>query len=416
MLAKLHKEEWGRVVASLLRIVPDLDLAEESAQEAFALALVRWAEVGVPASPRAWLVGTAKHHALDRLRHRRIEGKHEAELSYVADTSRAVAAPDAGLGEIEDDRLRLFFTCCHPALAEDARIALTLRTLAGLTTEEIARAFLVPTTTMQQRLVRAKERLAQGGVRYEVPGPDELEERLPAVLATVYLVFNEGYRASTGDALVRVDLCEEAITLGRTLVSLVDGDGGVLGLLALMLLTHARRDTRTASDGSLVLLDAQDRTRWDRTSIEEGRALVRRALRAPVLSRYALEAAIQAVHSEADRPEDTRWAEIEGLYAWLHNLAPTPVVALNAAVAHAMAGDVEGGLGRIEPLAGALASYAPFHAARADFLRRLGRTDEARDAYQRAATLAGTEPERRFLAGRAQALGGAPAGTERVIG
>jgi RNA polymerase sigma-70 factor, ECF subfamily len=407
-LAALHKEAWGRVVASLLRVVPDLDLAEESAQEAFALALVRWPETGLPDRPRAWLVGTGRHLALDRLRRRRIEGKYEAELAYVEDATRAVADPSEAALELEDERLRLFFTCCHPALPEDARIALTLRTLAGLTTEEIARAFLVPVVTMQQRLVRAKAKLAADRVPYEVPGERELPERLPAVLATIYLVFNEGYSASAGDSLVRAALCQEAISLGRTLAALVEGDGGVLGLLALMLLTDARRAARTDASGELVLLGDQDRSRWDRAMIDEGRALVRRALRAPALSRYALEAAIQAVHSEAERAADTRWAEIEGLYAVLLRLAPTPVVALNAGVAHALAGDLEGGLARIEPLEEALAEYAPFHAARADLLRRLGRGGEARAAYERAASLAGTEPERRFLSGRAAAIGAVP--------
>jgi RNA polymerase sigma-70 factor (ECF subfamily) len=396
-VARAHREEWGRIVATLIRLVGDFDLAEEGAQEAFTLALEKWEVEGVPENPRAWLVSTARHRALDRLRARRREDAHAAELTYV-ESLREAKTIDALA--IEDDRLRLFFTCCHPALAPEAQVALTLRTLSGLTTEEIARAFLVPVVAMQQRLVRAKARIAEAQIPYEIPEPSELPERLPAVLTAIYLVFNEGYAASRGAELVRGDLCDEAIALGRVLAELAPSEGGVLGLLALMLLTHARRAARSTPEGELVLLDEQDRARWDRAMIDEGRALVRIALGRPVLTTYALQAAVAAVHADAARAEDTDWAQIATLYAWQMRLAPSPVVALNAAVAYALGASVEEGLARVDALAEELDAYGPFHAARADLLRRLERAAEATAAYERALQLAGSDPERRYLARR----------------
>lgn len=394
VLDRVHREEWGRIVATLVRLLGSLDRAEEAAQEAFAVALEAWA-AEVPAQPRAWLIATARHKGLDRLRRARREVEHDEHVGP------SVPPPDERGLELADDRLRLLFTCCHPILPEDAQVALTLRTLCGLTSEEIARAFLVPVTTMQQRIVRAKRALADAKVPYEVPERSELDDRVPAVLTTLYLVFNEGHSASRGEALVRHDLCEEAISLARALAEGLPDQAGAIGLLGLMLLTHARRDARLDAAGEIVTLDEQDRSRWDRTMIEEGRALVRRALRTTPLTRYALQGAVAAVHADAARAEDTDWAEIAALYGLQLRLSPSPVVELNAAVAHALAHDVAEGLRRVLALEGELAGYSPFHAARADLLRRLGRLDEAAEAYRRAAELAGTEPERRFLSRRA---------------
>lgn len=394
-LAAVHKEEWGRIVATLLRTIRDVDLAEECAQEAFSIAVARWREEGVPEQPRAWLVATARHKALDRLRRRRVESEHAREEALLSSELSSELGPE--LGEIGDDRLRLLFTCCHPALAPEAQVALTLRTLGGLTAEEIARAFLVPVPTMQQRIVRAKALLEDRRIPYEVPEARELPERMPAVLTTLYLIFNEGHSASRGEALLRVDLCEEAISLGRALAQGLPDAAGPIGLLGLLLLSHARRRARVDAQGELVTLDEQDRSLWDHPMADEGRALVRRALGMAPLTRFAVQGAIAAVHADAPIAADTNWAEIAALYNVHLRIAPSPIVALNAAVAHALAHDVEEGLRGVEALAGELSSYAPFHAARGELLRRLDRPDASRAAFLRASELAGTSPERRHL-------------------
>jgi RNA polymerase sigma-70 factor, ECF subfamily len=400
-------------VATLIRVLGDFDLAEEAVQEAFAVALERWPRDGLPDNPAAWIITTARNRAIDRLRRQR-------RLVEKTETLRRLAALDASAEDpvtqttIPDDRLRLMFTCCHPALAIEARVALTLRTLGGLTTEEIARAFLVPEPTMAQRLVRAKRKIRDAGIPYRVPPDHALPERLRAVLAVVYLVFNEGYAASAGDTLIRRELCAEAIRLGRVLAGLMPDEPEVLGLLALMLLQDSRRDARVSGDGELVLLEDQDRSRWDRVEIEEGTALVERAVRLRRPGPYQIQAAIASLHATAARPEDTDWPQIALLYGRLARLQPSPVVRLNLAVAVAMAEGPERGLAAMEPLAGSLRGYHHFHAARADLLRRMGRHEEARPAYLRALELATNDVERRFLERRLREVGGhEPSGRPR---
>jgi len=389
----IYRAESRRVFATLVRLLGDFDLAEEALSEAFRAALEQWPQEGVPANPRAWLVSTGRFKAIDAIRRRaRFDPLEEDH----AETLAAEEAPEPE--EIEDDRLRLVFTCCHPALAHDAQVALTLREVCGLTTEEIARAFLTPAPTLAQRIVRAKNKIRDARIPYEVPGPKELPERLDAVLRTIYLVFNEGYSASSGDSLTRADLSGEAIRLGRLLVDLLP-EAEAIGLLALMLLQESRRTARSSASGDLVLLEDQDRKLWSRELIAEGSALVERTLATRRFGPYCIQAAIAAVHAEAPNFATTDWAQIVGLYDVLSRLDPSPVVELNRAVALAMREGPAAGLALIEAILarGELKDYHLAHAARADLYRRLGRGTEARASYERALALARQEPERRFL-------------------
>jgi RNA polymerase sigma-70 factor (ECF subfamily) len=413
---RIVREERQHALATLIRLVGDWDVAEEALQEAFEAAIVQWAETGVPDQPRAWLIRTARNKAVDRVRKQaRLEKRAELlaqakdEGAYEPDDAvdETAVAHDASDDDV-DDRLRLIFTCCHPALAREAQVALTLRALCGLSTEEIARAFLTPAPTMAQRLVRAKAKIRDAGIPYRVPPREEWSERLEAVLAVVYLVFTEGYAATSGDALVRRELTAEAIRLARLLVRL-SPSVDVLGLLALLMLTDARRDARATASGDVVLLEDQDRTKWDRAEVEEGLLLVERALRAGPPGPYALQAAIAGLHAQAARSEATDWKQIVGLYDRLYAIVPTPVVALNRAVAVAMCDGPAAALPLLDELAASreLREYHLLPAARADLLRRLGRNDDAADAYREALTLVGNEPERRFLARRLAEVEGA---------
>ena len=388
----------GRIVATLIGITRDFDLAEESAQEAFTAAVDQWRESGVPEFPRAWIIQTARHKAIDRIR-RQARLKEKLE-SYAADGwAPAIEEPDYDNGEIPDDRLRLIFTCCHPALALEAQVALTLRTLCGLETDEIARAFLVPATTMAQRLVRAKRKIRDAGIPYTVPQTNDMADRLDAVLTAIYLVFNEGYAATRGGPLVRTDLCAEAIRLGRLVRTLMapQPPAEATALVALMLLHDARRDARLDAAGDLVVLEEQDRSRWDRRQIAEALPLVDEALGGGP-GPFALQAAISAVHCRAGRAEDTDWPQIVRLYDLLERLQPSPIVSLNRAVAVAMASDPEA-LEIVDRLAAAgdLDNYHLLHAARADLLRRLWSATEAAKSYRRALELVTNDSERRFL-------------------
>ena len=400
-LEQLYREDYGRIVAAVIRLVGDFDLAEESIHDAFAAALEQWPREGQPASPRAWIIGAARHKAIDRLRRRGRLDHHLRQLSALADPPAAPAGePDSAAADsVPDDRLRLIFTCCHPALALDAQVALSLRTLCGLTTEEIARAFIVPAATMAQRLVRAKRKIRAAAIPYEVPPDDLLPARLEAVMAVIYLIFNEGYAATSGAALVRGDLCLEAIRLGRILNELIAGNAELRGLLALMLLHDARRPARLDAAGDLVLLEDQDRTRWNPTQIREGLALAAAAMSSPAPGPYAIQAAIAAAHARSVSAAATDWREIAALYTVLTRIQPSPVVELNRAVAVAMAEGCEYGLLLIDRIEnqGELRDYHLLWSARADLLRRLGRWHEARHAYRQALALVADEPQRRFL-------------------
>jgi RNA polymerase sigma-70 factor (ECF subfamily) len=388
----VFRAERARVLASTIRVTNgDFDLAEEMVQDAFAAAIARWPVEGTPAEPRAWLTTVARFKAIDTIR-RRIKLRTIVEAE---DDAAGGAAGELDLVSVQDDRLRLIYTCCHPALALEAQVALTLRTLGGLTTDEIARAFLTAPVTMAQRLVRAKGKIKDARIPYVVPEASELAERTDAVMAVVYLIFNEGYAATAGDSLLRRELSHEAIRLGRLVVELTEA-GEAKGLLALMLLHDSRRDARIDDRGDLVLLEDQDRGRWDRAEIDEALALVPVALRAGP-GPYGLQAAIAALHASAATPADTDWPQIAALYGELYRRQPTPIIALNHAVAVAMWQGPAIGLPLVDQLAGELADYHLWHAARADLLRRLGRTAEAAAAYRAALALAGSEPERRFL-------------------
>jgi RNA polymerase sigma-70 factor (ECF subfamily) len=407
-LEKLHREESGRVLSTLIRLLGDFDLAEEMLQEAYAVALEKWPVEGEPSNPRAWLISTARHKAIDRFRRdRRFETKRDqiAKTVPVAEPP-AAEANDSTDDMFPDDQLRLIFTCCHPALAEDAQVALTLHTICGVTTEQISKAFLVPLQTMAQRLVRAKRKIRDANVPYRIPSPEDLPDRLEAVRLIVYLIFNEGYFASTGDALIRRELCAEAIRLGSVLCQLLPRDAETRALLALMLLHDSRSDARVTADGELILLEDQCRARWHADQIREGTALLESALRSGADGSYALQASIAALHANAKTAAETDWAQIAALYSALLKIHPSPVIEVNRAVAVAMARTPQDGLVLLDALA-AREELAEFHllpAARADLLRRLGKFDEAADAYRRALALATNDVERRFLRRRLSEL------------
>ena len=397
---KLHREESGRILATLIGLLGDFDLAEEMLQEAYATALQKWPAEGTPTNPRAWLISTARHKAIDRIRRdRRFETKSE-EISRSA---QSIVQPDAAVEDdddmVSDDRLRLIFTCCHPALPIEARVALTLRTVCGVTTEEISKAFLVPVPTMAQRLVRAKSKIRDAGIPYRVPLQEDLRDRLDAVLLVIYLIFNEGYLASSGDALIRREMCTEAIRLGRVLCELLPRKAEARALLGLMLLHDSRTDARVSEGGELILLEEQDRSFWRWEQIREGTSLVESALRSGAAGTYAVQGSIAALHANAKTAKQTDWRQIAGLYGVLLQIEPSPVIEVNRAVAVAMSGDLEQGLALLNELQQRreLAEFHLLPAARADLLRRLGRMGEAAEAYQRALGLATNDIERKFL-------------------
>jgi RNA polymerase sigma-70 factor (ECF subfamily) len=402
VVASVYRSDWGQILATLIRLVGDFEVAEDAAQEAFTAAVDQWRTSGVPDSPRAWIIQTARHKAIDHIRRRaRLEEKLE---SYVP--PQVFQQPNNETTEIPDDRLRLIFTCCHPALALEAQVALTLRTLGGLETDEIARAFLVPEATMAQRLVRAKRKIRDAGIPYSVPAAIDMPERIDAVLTVIYLVFNEGYASTRGETLVRTDLCAEAIRLGHLIRALMmPPPAESTGLVALMLLHDSRRGARLDASGDLVVLEEQDRSLWDQGKIAEALPMVEEALRGGP-GPFALQAAIAALHCQAARPEDTDWPQIVRLYDVLERLQPSPIVSLNRAVAVAMADGPRRGLALIDALdaSGDLGNYHLLHAARADLLRRLGSPAEAAKSYARALDLVSNESERRYLERRLREL------------
>jgi RNA polymerase sigma-70 factor (ECF subfamily) len=395
---KFHRKESGRILSTLIRLLGDFDLAEETLQEAYLVALHKWPIEGTPANPRAWLISTARHKAIDRIRRRQRFAEKSEEIARSAELELR-PSNDAGDEMLPDDRLRLIFTCCHPALPVEARVALTLRTVCGITTDEVSKAFLVPNAVMAKRLVRAKNKIRDAGIAYRVPRQEELADRLDAVMLVVYLIFNEGYLASSGDTLIRRELCGEAIRLARILCELLPQEPEVRALLGLMLLHDSRRDARVSAEGELVLLEEQDRSLWHAEQIREGTELTQSALRQGASGVYALQASIAALHANAKAAKETDWAQIAGLYDLLVGENPSAVIEVNRAVAVAMARSPEAGLGLLDELEKReeLAEFHLLPAARADLLRRLGRWSEAAEQYRTALALATNDIERRFL-------------------